>query len=137
MAIFLPALSSKNLKLTPGERRFGTCLMRKLEDDYHVWVNVPVGPKQFRPDFVVLHPGRGILVLEVKDWKLPTIRAMDRFSVEMLTDRGLVNVANPLEQSRGYAIAIKELLERDPLLVQQAPGATTAICCCPGGSAWC
>ena len=67
MAIFLPALSSKNLKLTPGERRFGTCLMRKLEDDYHVWVNVPVGPKQFRPDYVVLHPGRGILVLEVED----------------------------------------------------------------------
>ena len=41
--------------------------MRKLEDDYHVWVNVPVGLKQFRPDYVVLHPGRGILVLEVDD----------------------------------------------------------------------
>ncbi len=122
MAIFLPALNSKNLRLTPGERRFGTCLMRKLEDDYHVWINVPVGPKQFRPDYVVLHPGRGILVLEIKDWKLPTIRQMDRFSVQLLTEHGLVNKANPLEQARGYAMEITNLLERDPLLVQQEPG---------------
>lgn len=122
MAIFLPALNSKNLRLTAGERRFGTCLMRKLEDDYHVWINVPVGPKQFRPDYVVLHPGRGILVLEVKDWKLPTIRQMDRFSAQLLTDRGLTTTANPIEQARVYAIAIKELLERDPLLVQQEAG---------------
>ena len=122
MAIFLPALNSKNLRLTPGERRFGTCLMRKLEDDYHIWINVPVGPKQFRPDYVVLHPGRGILALEVKDWKLPTIRQMDRFSAQLLTDRGLTTVANPLEQARAYAISIKELLERDPLLVQQEEG---------------
>ena len=66
--------------------------MRKLEDDYHVWINVPVGPKQFRPDFVVLHPGRGVLALEVKDWKLPTIRQMDRFSAQLLTDRGLARI---------------------------------------------
>ena len=100
MAIFLPLLHSKNLRLTPGERRFGICLMRKLEDDYHIWINVPVGPKQLRPDFVVLHPGRGILVLEVKDWKLPSICQMDRFSAQLLTDRGLTTVANPLEQAR-------------------------------------
>lgn len=56
--------------MTPGERRFATRLLTKLEDDYHCWFNVPVGRKQLRPDFIVLHPGRGVLVLEVKDWKL-------------------------------------------------------------------
>lgn len=122
MAIILPALHSKNLKLTPGERRFGTCLLRNLEDDYHCWVNVPVGPKQRRPDFIVLHPGRGILVLEVKDWKLTTIQQMDRFTAEIHTDRGIKTEINPLEQARSCAIEIKELLERDPLLVQQEPG---------------
>lgn len=122
MATFFPDLHSKNLKLTPGERRFGTCLFRNLEDDYHCWINVPVGPKQLRPDFIVLHPGRGILALEVKDWKLPTIRSMDRFSAEILTDRGPKTQVNPLEQARAYAIAIKELLERDPLLIQQEQG---------------
>lgn len=123
MAIILPALHSKNLKLTPGERRFGTCLLRNLEDDYHCWINVPVGPKQRRPDFIVLHPGRGILVLEVKDWKLPTIKQMDRLTVELYLDSGVIKTdINPLEQARAYAIEIKELLERDPLLVQQEQG---------------
>ncbi|MDP2760450.1 MAG: nuclease-related domain-containing protein [Sideroxyarcus sp.] len=122
MAIILPALHSKNLKLTTGERRFGTCLLRNLEDDYHCWVDVPVGPKQRRPDFIVLHPGRGILVLEVKDWKLATIQRMDRFTAEIHTDRGLKTVVNPLEQARAYAIEITGLLERDPLLVQQEQG---------------
>ena len=122
MAIILPPLHSKNLKLKPGERRFGTCLLRNLEDDYHCWVDVPVGPKQRRPDFIVLHPGRGILVLEVKSWKLPTILSMNRFTAEIHTDRGPKTEINPLEQARSCAIEIKEVLERDPLLVQQEPG---------------
>ena len=122
MAIILPALHSKNLKLTSGERRFGTCLLRNLEDDYRCWVNVPVGPKQRRPDFIVLHPGRGILALEVKDWKLQTIKQIDRFTAEIHTDHGIKTVVNPLEQARAYAIEITGLLERDPLLVQQEQG---------------
>lgn len=122
MALFFPDIHSKNLKLTPGERRFATCLLRTLEDDYCCWINAPVGAKQLRPDFIVLHPGRGILTLEVKDWKLPTLRGMDRFHAEIMTERGPKTVANPLEQARSYALAIKEMLERDPLLVQQEPG---------------
>jgi hypothetical protein len=122
MAIILPALHSKNLRLTSGERRFGACLVRNLEDDYHCWVDVPVGPKQRRPDFIVLHPGRGILVLEVKDWLVTTIQQMDRHTAEIHTDHGLKTVVNPLEQARAYAIEITALLERDPLLVQQEQG---------------
>lgn len=122
MAIFLPELHSKNLRLTAGERRFGTCLYRNLEDDYHCWINVPIGPKQLRPDFVVLHPGRGILALEVKDWKLATIAEVDRLVWKIHTDHGLKPKANPLEQARGYATAIADLLEHDPLLVSQEQG---------------
>jgi hypothetical protein len=108
--------------MTPGERRFATRLLTKLEDDYHCWFNVPVGRKHLRPDFIVLHPGRGVLVLEVKDWKLPNLRRVDRLTVELMTDRGPKSVPNPLEQARSYAVAIKEVLERDPFLVQQEPG---------------
>ncbi len=122
MAILLPSPHLKHVNMTPGERRLATRLLTKLEDDYHCWFNVPIGRKQLRPDFIVLHPGRGVLVLEVKDWKLPTLRQVDRLTVELMTDRGPKTTVNPLEQARSNAIAIKELLERDPFLVQQEPG---------------
>jgi superfamily I DNA and RNA helicase len=102
--------------MTPGERRLAQRLEAKLEDDYLCWYDVPVGPKHLHPDFVVLHPGRGLLVLEVKDWRLDTIRKADRAAFELATDRGLTHAANPLEQARQYAFAVKALLERDPAL---------------------
>jgi hypothetical protein len=36
--------------------------------------------------------------------------------VSLLTDRGLKEQANPLEQARAYATTLVDLLERDPLL---------------------
>ena len=58
------------------------------------------------PDFVVLHPRRGVLILEVKDWKIDTIKSMDRASCTLLTNRGLTTVANPLSQARVYALEV-------------------------------
>jgi hypothetical protein len=119
MAILIPSPHLKHVKMTPGERSFAARLLTKLEDDYHCWFDVPVGRRQMRPDFIVLHPGRGILVLEVKDWKLPNIRHINAKTVELLTDRGIVHQPNPFEQARAYALEIKESLERDPFLVEQ------------------
>ncbi|AGA34924.1 DNA helicase II; NERD domain-containing protein [Thioalkalivibrio nitratireducens DSM 14787] len=103
--------------MTGGEKRFARRLEAKLEDDYLVWYDVPVGSRGFHPDFIVLHPRRGLLVLEVKDWRLDTIKAIHRFRASILTARGLVSEANPLEQARGYACAIASLLQKDPALV--------------------
>jgi hypothetical protein len=105
--------------MTLGEREFAARLITKLESDYTVWFDLPVGNKQLRPDFIVLHPGRGILILEVKDWNLHTIRQIDRKTVEILTNKGIKHVPNPLEQARVYALEIKDQLETDPFLVEQ------------------
>ena len=118
MANILPSPHLKHVKMMPGERELAARLMTKLEDDCTVWFDVPVGQKQLRPDFIILHPGRGILVLEVKDWNLNTIRKIDHKTVEILTERGVKHVPNPLEQARSYAIAIKEKLEHDNLLIE-------------------
>ncbi len=101
---------------TSGERRFAARLESLLEDDYLCWHNVPIGNRYQHPDFLVLHPRRGMLVLEVKDWKLETIQRMDKLSATLLTMSGLKEVANPIEQARQYAFATKELLERDSRL---------------------
>ena len=53
--------------MTGGEKRFAARLEQKLEDDYLLWYDVAVGSKQLHPDFIILHPLRGLLILEVKD----------------------------------------------------------------------
>jgi len=107
--------------MTSGERRFATRLESHLEDDYLCWYDVPIGGANRHPDFIVLNPRRGLLVLEVKDWKLETIQTIDRASVTLLTDRGLKHEVNPFEQARQYVFAVCNLLERDPALVSE-PG---------------
>lgn len=119
MAQFFPTRSSARFD-TPGERRLADRLAAKLEDDYLCWCNVPVGTKGLQPDFVILHPQRGFLVLEVKDWKLDTIHTMDR-GIAQIFDGGLLkSVKNPMTQARIYALEVKMALERDPALKQPA-----------------
>src|SRR5690606_11930310 len=89
----------------------------KLEDDYLCWYDVAIGEKTRHPDFVVFHPSRGLLVLEVKDWKLSTLQSIDKQHAAILTDNGVKHVLNPLEQARQYMYAITSKLECDPLLV--------------------
>lgn len=103
--------------MTPGERRFAERLEQKLEEDYLCWFDVPIGPANMHPDFVVLHPRRGLIILEVKDWKLDTVIEADRFQVTIRTSTGgQKQAANPLEQARQYAHAVADLLKRDESL---------------------
>ena len=104
--------------MTGGERRLAERLEQKLDDDYLLWYDVPMGPRNAHPDFCVLHPRRGILVLEVKDWKTSTILQADKQNWEILGDNGPKTVINPLEQARQYAHQVVNALERDKQLVQ-------------------
>ncbi|MDZ7788156.1 MAG: NERD domain-containing protein/DEAD/DEAH box helicase [Halofilum sp. (in: g-proteobacteria)] len=103
--------------MTSGERRFARRLESHLEQDYLCWYDVPVGPKRQHPDFVVLHPSRGLLILEVKDWKIDFIQRIDRQSVTLLTTDGVKETINPLEQARQYAHAVIRPMQRDPALI--------------------
>ena len=118
MATLIPALGSCTARMTPGERRPAERLEQKLEGDYLLWFDVPIGPKQTQPDFVVLHPRRGALILETKDWRLDTIRKATRQYFEIVPDGQPKTVMNPLAQARHCAIQVVNALERDPQLVQ-------------------
>lgn len=104
--------------MTGGEKRLAERLEKKLDEDYLLWYDVPVGPKYSHPDFVVMHPRRGLLVLEVKDWRLSTIRTADKTTWEILPDGIPKTVPNPLEQARQYAHQVIDALQRDKQLVQ-------------------
>ena len=119
MAVLIPSIGSCVSRMTGGERRLAERLEQKLDDDYRLWYDVPMGPRNTHPDFCILHPRRGILVLEVKDWKLgTTILQADKQNWEIMGDNGPKTVINPLEQARQYAHQVVKALERDAQLVQ-------------------
>lgn len=60
MATLIPALGACVSRMTSGERRLAERLEHKLDDDYLLWYDVPMGPKNAHPDFCVMHPRRGI-----------------------------------------------------------------------------
>ena len=70
-----------------------------------------------------LHPRRGLLVIEVKDWKLENIRPMDKLTATLQVDGREVRKSNPLEQAKQYAFGVCRLLESDPALVGE-PGSS-------------
>lgn len=113
MATVIPALSTCVSRMTQGERRTAERLEQKLDDDYLVWYDVPVGPKHAHPDFVVLHPRRGLLILEAKDWRLETIRTASKQTWEILAQGVPKNVPNPIEQARHYAHQVVDALSKD------------------------
>ncbi|MDY7115526.1 3'-5' exonuclease [Halomonas sp. SSL-5] len=117
MATIIPALTTIS-RMTRGERRFGRRLESLLEEDYLVWYDIPLGRRRRYPDFIILHPARGLLFLEVKDWKIETIRSITPESVEIDTQEGRKTVSNPLAQARQCAFAAIDQLKRDPQLTQ-------------------
>jgi hypothetical protein len=132
MATLIPPYSSCARRMTSGERRFAQRLESLLEPDCLCWYDVPVGTKYQHPDFVLLHH-RGLLVLEVKDWKRDTIQKINRVSATLLTPVGLKEVGNPLLQARQNAFGVKNLLERDPQLRAPESDAHGGRLVCPYG----
>ena len=133
MATLIPAFSTCTRRMTAGERRFAQRLETLLEPDYLCWYDVPVGAKYQHPDFVVLHPRRGLLVLEVKDWKCETIQRISPTSVTLLTPTGPREVGNPLLQARQYAFGVKNALERDSQLIAPEGHSHCGKLICPYG----
>jgi hypothetical protein len=116
MAVLIPAFGACKFDST-GERRLAERLEQKLDDDYLLWHNVPVGPQQTYPDFVVIHPRRGALILETKDWHLETIRRATKQYFEIVPSGTPKTVINPLAQARHCAIQVVNALERDAQLI--------------------
>lgn len=118
MAILINFAGRSRARMTLGERRFADRLRHFLEDDYYCWYDVGVGQQDLHPDFIILHPNRGLFILEVKDWKLDNIDRITKEEV-FLKFQGK-SVTNPLQQARRYAFAIENLLSQDAALVHQS-----------------
>ncbi len=119
MAELIPSLSSCLNKMERGEKRLARRLESLLEDDYLCWYDIPVGKIRRYPDFIVLHPQRGLLFLEVKDWKIDNIQSITAKHVNLLTNDGVKTLANPIEQVRQYSYTVINKLSKDQQLLSQ------------------
>jgi len=120
MAEIIPPLNRQTLsRMTSGEKRVARRLEKLLEDDYLVWYDIPVGKHRRYPDFIILHPSRGLLFLEVKDWKPSTLKKVGKTEVQLLAHQGVITKTHPLEQVRACAYEVIDMLSRDERLCQQ------------------
>ena len=120
MALFPQGLTAVDARCNAGERRVLHQLKRCLEDDYLVWHDIPIGARARQPDFIILSPRWGVLLLEVKNWRRSTLGAATRDAVELNTARGRVTQPHPLRQARDYTMELVDLMKADPALVHAA-----------------
>lgn len=97
MAFIIPTIKSSEGSMTAGENRFAKRLQDKLDDDTICWFNIPI--HGYYPDFVLFHPERGLLVLEVKDWTINNIEIFSRLHVALCNVPEVLK-ENPLEQAK-------------------------------------
>lgn len=115
MALMVP--DSVPSKASQGEKRLYKILHYELPDDCYVWYEPRV--KGLYPDFIILGPTLGLLVLEVKGWEANQIINANNqfFEIQNGTKRS-ERQQSPLRQGKGYLDAILDKLKQYPILTQ-------------------
>ena len=98
MARCSPAPDALVPPLEPGEDHLVRALADALDDRFEVYVQPHLNGD--RPDLVVVRPDAGVLVVEVKDWSLPSYSPRDRYTWRLVKDG--TPVRSPLAQVRAY-----------------------------------
>ncbi|MGH7304215.1 MAG: 3'-5' exonuclease [Candidatus Rokuibacteriota bacterium] len=110
MAFIVPErLSDQNDTATAGERKVFAALREHLPEDYLVYYDIRVGDRY--PDFTVIGPDLGVVVLEVKDWRLKSIVGVRPDSVVIENAGGEHVVRSPVPQAREYTFKILGVLK--------------------------
>ncbi len=138
LALFIPSYSHIDNRIgkgsgSAGERRVARAL-QKLDDNWLVWYDQPVGERNRRSDFILLHPRIGLLLLEVKAWRLDTLVEADPDQVALGTPTGLKKMPHPILQVRSQMLGLVRRLQKIPLLLQK-DGEHKGNLCMPYGHA--
>lgn len=118
MALMIP--DSIPSKASQGEKTLYSILRERLPDDFMVWYE-PIVNKLY-PDFIILSPTFGLMIIEVKGW-FPSqiVRANNNF-FEIKHKRGdteqVESEQSPLRQGHNYFASILDKLKGYPILNQ-------------------
>ena len=115
MAITIPETIRSTA--TTGERLFFRTLKTYLPDDYIVYFEPEIQGR--RPDFVIIGPDLGILVLEVKDYTKNTLWQINHEEWHIVTTSGdQAIIKSPMKQARDNMFHLVDVLKKDKNLVQ-------------------
>lgn len=102
---------------TAGERLLFRTLKTYLPDDYIVYYEPEIRGK--RPDFVIIGPDLGMIVLEVKDYTKSTLLQINHDEWHIISKNGeQAVVKSPLKQAKDYMYHISDVLKKDLNLIQ-------------------
>ncbi len=123
MAFTVPeTLPSRDGRVMPGERKVFVALRDHLPEDYLVYYDIHVDGRH--PDFIVVGPDLGLVILEVKDWRLNRIAEITVDEIQLRRSEGPLTVKNPVRQVRDYMLRTVDVLKRRPRL-----RAGNQLCC--------
>jgi hypothetical protein len=115
MAITIP--DTIRSSATTGERLFFRTLKTFLPDDYIVYFEPDIQGK--RPDFVIIGPDLGIVVLEVKDYTKNTLFQINHDEWHIVSTSGeQAVIKSPMKQARDNMFHVVDVLKKDKDLVQ-------------------
>jgi hypothetical protein len=114
MAFMIPETIAARPGATAGERKVFVALREHLPEDYLVYYEISV--KGRYPDFIVIGPDLGLVVLEVKDWRLGSIAGVTGEGIVLRRESEEIVVPSPIQQARGYVLRAVDTLKRRSLL---------------------
>ena len=115
MAITIPETIRSSA--TTGERLFFRTLKTYLPDDYIVYFEPDIQGR--RPDFVIIGPDLGIVVLEVKDYTKNTLFQINHDEWHIVTTSGdQAVIKSPMKQARDNMFHVVDTLKKDKSLIQ-------------------
>jgi thymidine kinase len=114
MAITIPEAIRSSA--TTGERLLFRTLKTYLPDDYIVYYEPEILGK--RPDFVIIGPDLGLVILEVKDYTKSTLLQINHDEWHIVAKNGeQAIVKSPMKQARDNMFHIVNVLKKDRNLV--------------------
>lgn len=116
MPLMIPDTLPSNA--SQGERQLFNILSTQLPDNFIIWYEPRV--KDLYPDFIILGPNFGLLILEVKGWYASQVeRANNNFFDIRWKRANLTKVEtyqHPLKQGHGYFGSVIDRLKGYPIL---------------------
>ena len=109
MAEFIPDRLPRSA--SRGEERTYS-ILKKLPDDYLVYYEPKIDNRH--PDFIVIAPDLGVIVIEVKGWYLEDIVRANDSEVTVIIDRFERKETHPLEQARRYQNRLIDACRKNP-----------------------